>query len=404
MSSDIRRRLDRLKGSAPARPSALAERLALLRPRQAGSGRSNCVANDGAVAALLGGDVVADGLVLVRHALPLSHAHGNKTLAQLLEADLVMLAGDGKHFPADLLFLDTETTGLAGGTGTLAFLLGLARVEGDQLVVRQYFLTRFGGEAALWERAGPWLQEAAAFASFNGKSFDVPLIATRMRLNGRQDPAAGKFHLDLLHPLRRAYGRLWPDCRLQSAERRLLGLQRRGDLPSAMVPEVWSRWLRRGETGALPELLHHNYVDLLSLIVLVPTLALAHGRPDARREDVPAVARGHLARGDEALARACLEARWRDLDAAGLLDLARLRRRRNDWAGAVELWTLLAQSGDVAALEHLAKYHEHQRKDYATALELARRLSRLDGGSETHRRRQLRLQRKMAEPGLVSTS
>ncbi len=398
---DIKHRLRRLKGRATESPATLAERLQLLRPRHGATHRVATGVDDQRVAEHLGGEVVAEGLVLVRRAVALRHMHGNRELAQLLGTDLAPLAGHGIPAASDLLFLDTETTGLAGGTGTLAFLLGLARVEGEQLMVRQFFLTRFAGEAALWEQAAPWLREAAALASFNGKSFDVPLMVTRLRLNGWEDLTRGKFHLDLLHPLRRAYGRRWPDCRLQSAEVRLLDLHRQGDLPSALVPEVWRALIKRGDMHALPELLHHNHVDLLSLVTLVPALAAAHGRPDARREDVPAVARGHLARGDEAMARACLEAHWRELDAGGMADLARLRRRRGDWAGAVELWSMLAENGNVAALEELAKYHEHRRKDYAAALALTRRLLRLQGRADAHRRRQSRLWRKMGESMVV---
>src|SRR5690606_31598786 len=130
-----------------------------------------------------------------------------------------------------MVFLDTETTGLAGGTGTVAFLIGLGRVEAGHLVVRQFWLTSFAGERDLLAAAGDWVDGVDGMVTYNGRSFDLPLVATRCRLAGASDRFSGLRHLDLLGPTRRAFARRWEDCRLTTAERRLLRFERVDDLP-----------------------------------------------------------------------------------------------------------------------------------------------------------------------------
>src|SRR5262249_57224124 len=136
-----------------------------------------------------------------------------------------------------LVFLDTETTGLAGGTGTLAFLVGLGRIDGEVLRLRQFFLTGFRGEAALLQAAAAWSAGRQYLVTFNGKSFDAPLLTTRYRLARLPDPFADLHHVDLFHPTRRAVSRQWPDWRPQTPEKRLLGVQPGPDLPAHLLPE-----------------------------------------------------------------------------------------------------------------------------------------------------------------------
>jgi uncharacterized protein YprB with RNaseH-like and TPR domain len=290
----------------------------------------------------------------------------------------------------DLLFLDTETTGLAGGTGTLPFLLGLARVRGDALQVRQLLLTGFAGERRLLELAAPWTQSAEHLVSYNGKSFDVPLLVTRHRLRSVRCRLAAIHHVDLLHPTRTAFGRQWNDCRLVTAEAELLHVTRHDDLPGAAVPEVWGALVRRGELADLPRVVEHNRIDLLTLAVLLPALSAVFASPrEAHRAqaDPLAIARHHERRGDDAAALAHLLAAEGRLDPDGLLALARLHRRAGDLERAVDVWLELARQDVPSAVEHLAKYHEHVRHDPSTALDYA---TRLDGEASEHRRRRLR--------------
>ncbi|WP_295622418.1 ribonuclease H-like domain-containing protein, partial [uncultured Lamprocystis sp.] len=288
------------------------------------------------------------------------------------------------------LCLDTETSGLAGGTGTWAFLTGLLRADGREWLLRQYLLTRLDAEPVYLDLLAAELTRPAALLTYNGRAFDAPLLATRFRLANRTDPLAGLPHLDLLGPTRRAFARRWPDCRLVTAESRLLGFQRSGDLPGAAAPAAWLGWLRRGETAPLAAVLRHNRDDLLSLAGLLPALAGVYRDPAAHGADCRTVAAAWQRR-DPARALRILAANRQDLDAAGLHDLARLYRRGGDWVQASGIWEALAARGDATARAALARYCEHHRGDLTRALALA---ESLPPGPERERR-QARLRVKL---------
>lgn len=366
----------------------LAERLRELRaPSAAPLHATRAVPSAEEMAARLGGVAIAPGLVQVERRMSLAGRHGKQPLAALRNA--VDLPDAPTAAPHGWLFLDTETSGLAGGTGTVAFLLGLARVEEEELVVRQFLLTAFAGEPALFEAAKPWFDAAEAFVSFNGKAFDLPLLATRARLNGRE-VVLDKPHLDLLHATRRAFASRWDDCRLATAERRLIRFEREHDLPGALVPEVWFAFVHRGETERMPAVLEHNHWDLVSLAALLPILHAVHQEPGAWESDILAIARGYMRSGDEQRAHRLLAEHKSMLDAEGLRELAWLHRRRGDWPQACAIWSRLAETGCTESIERLAKYHEHVACDYATALAYAERLD------ATHERRRARLLRRLA--------
>ncbi len=290
--------------------------------------------------------------------------------------------------PSGWLFLDTETSGLAGGTGTWAFLCGLARIEGDDLLVRQYLLARLDAEPAYLDAVGGEIRSAGLLVSYNGKTFDVPLLTTRFRLAGMRSPLEPMAHLDLLGLVRRAFAPVWPDCRLATAEERLLGVGRGGDLPGSEAPSAWLAWLRRGEVDALAGVLEHNSRDLLSLPALVPALAQSLRDPAATGADIRSVAAHHFRIGDRERAFGLLSANRGRLCARGLLDLAGLCRRRGAWDEALAIWEMLAQRDEPRAVEALAKHLEHRAGDLHRALQLAARLPR--GPAREHRLRRLR--------------
>ena len=174
----------------------------------------------------------------------------------------------------DVLAFDTETTGLAGGTGTRAFMIGAAHWQGDELCVRQLYLTAMSGEAAMLRTFAEWIEPRTVLLSYNGKSYDVPLLATRYRLARMANPLSGLLHVDLLHPMRRRYRQVWENCRLATAERKLLDVLREDDLPGAEAPRAWLSYLRGGASTNLKRVAEHNRQDLLSLAGLLVT---AHG-------------------------------------------------------------------------------------------------------------------------------
>jgi uncharacterized protein YprB with RNaseH-like and TPR domain len=347
------------------------------------------------LASRLGGERIHDGVILVRERLPADAAHGVFPLSDPASRPGLVLAG-GRAAPRDCVFMDTETTGLAGGTGTLVFLLGMARFREGNLEVAQLFLTGFEGENALLEAARDYLHGADTLVTFNGRSFDAPLLAARYRLAGSRDPFAELPHLDLLAPTRRAFRTRWPDCRLHTAERRLLGVARIDDLPGAEAPLAWFDWVRHGRDGALAGVFAHNRLDLLSLVVLPAALEHSHDDPLAAGADAHAWAKHrHRILGEHA-AFDYLHRHRGILEADGLLELARLARRRRDWTLAVAIWEELAGEGEPAAIEHLAKYLEHEKKDFRQALEVTARLLARAPGDREHLRRDARLRGRLA--------
>src|SRR5712691_1519450 len=381
--------------AAPPSPTPDSVAARLQRLSSGPSGATTRSSRDEHVASLLQGERLAEGLVVIDHHLPLSHQHGKRDLAPITVLHQPR-PPMGQALPTEqLVFLDTETTGLAGGTGTLAFLVGLGRIDGEVLRLRQFFLTGFRGEAALLEAAAAWSAGRQYLVTFNGKSFDAPLLATRYRLARLPDPFAGLHHVDLFHPTRRAFSRQWPDCRLQTAEQRLLGFQRVHDLPAHLVPETWFAFIRQGTTQKLPALLAHNRWDLVSLVALLPALTEAFIMPAESGADVVAIARYWRAQGDELAALAHLQAHERQLDTTGLLALALLYKRLCLWEPAVSIWHRLAERQCLSALEHLAKYYEHVQRDYHAALALARQLQALEPTNTVHFQRVRRLVAKM---------
>jgi uncharacterized protein YprB with RNaseH-like and TPR domain len=175
--------------------------------------------------------------------------------------------------PARLLHFDTETTGLAGGTGTRAFMIGAADWRGDGLRLRQLYITTMAAEAAMLECFASWVAPDAMLVSYNGRCYDAPLLATRYRLARMANPLAGLAHADLLFPVRRRFRGTWENCRLATVERRWLGVLREDDLPGSEAPRAWLDYLRGGSARDLRRVIAHNDRDLVSLGELCLKLA-----------------------------------------------------------------------------------------------------------------------------------
>ncbi|MDQ6647971.1 MAG: ribonuclease H-like domain-containing protein [Pseudomonadota bacterium] len=164
-----------------------------------------------------------------------------------------------------LLHFDTETTGLAGGTGTRAFMIGAADWIDGRFRIRQLTITRMAAETAMLRTFAGWISDDTTLVSYNGKCYDTPLLTTRYRLARLPNPLAGLAHIDLLHPVRRHWKGEWENCRLATAERQLLGVVREDDLPGAEAPAAWLTYLRGGSARNLRRVAEHNAQDLKSL-------------------------------------------------------------------------------------------------------------------------------------------
>src|SRR5690606_29206649 len=219
----------------------------------------------GPVARALPGDEVAPGLRLPEDWLPFPAPADALPLAFARRDDMVD--------PRDLLFFDTETTGLAGGTGTRAFMIGAAdwqrdATHGEGLRVRQLLMATLGAEHAMLETFAGWLAPTTVLSSYNGRCYDAPLLKTRYRLARRGDPLSALDHVDLLFPTRRRYRGTWENCRLATIERQLLRIQREDDLPGSEAPAAWLDYLRGGSARNLRRVGEHNHQDVVTLAQL----------------------------------------------------------------------------------------------------------------------------------------
>lgn len=187
---------------------------------------------------------------------------------------------EGHVDAAHLVFFDTETTGLAGGTGTRAFMIGAADWFDGALRIRQLLIANMAAERAMLREFASWLAPSTVLASYNGRSYDAPLLRTRYRLARLADALHGLDHLDLLHPARRRWRGRWENCRLATIEREALRILREDDLPGAQAPAAWLGYLRGGDAVNLRRVAEHNRQDVATLARLLVRLSTdeAHGR------------------------------------------------------------------------------------------------------------------------------
>ena len=344
---------------------------------------------------------------------PHDRRHGAVEISRLAEltGDLLASVSRGEISPSPphrWAFLDTETTGLAGGTGTCAFLVGIGTIEDGGFRVRLFFMRDYDEEPAMLAGVAELLARYDVLITYNGKAFDAPLLETRYRLSRQRAPLDRLAHLDLLFAARRLWRLRLESCRLVELESQVLGVERQGDLPGELIPHYYFEYLRTREAFRLVPLFHHNVMDIVTLAALTAVVLPVFAAPSQaglhHGEDLLGIARwleqhddleGALGlyrravqrglRRDEHLFRAiwetaCLEKR-----------LGRLDR-------AVETWCDLASGKNPfrqAALEELAKYYEHAERNYSMALEMTAAALGLGAAPELERRRQ-RLSRKAA--------
>jgi uncharacterized protein YprB with RNaseH-like and TPR domain len=381
--------------------------------------------------------------VVIDRSYPPGHPHGRAVVADgapggdgswpalaLLEPSI------GQSRP---LFIDLETTGLAGGAGTYAFLVGCGWFVGATFKVRQFLLARFGAERGLLEDVAGTAADAGALVTFNGKAFDLPLLETRFLFHRMSAPFGAMPHVDILHPARRLWrtassrqvnevgtpqGRARASCCLDSLEESILGHVREDDVPGYAIPSRYFQYVRSGDERPLTAVLEHNRLDLLSLALLTARAAhLLEAGADAAQTAREAYGMGglYLRAGRVHDARACfaraesMETAVRAVTAAtadscvsgeALRALAVLERRSRRYDHAAAAWRrLLALRGCSPrfiqeASEALAVHHEHREQDLHLARDLARQSLQFSSGSRATavRHRLTRLDRKLAAP------
>lgn len=272
-----------------------------------------------------------------------------------------------------LLFLDTETTGLGMGAGTVAFLLGLGWIENGVFIVRQLLMRDYPEEPFLLQAFAELLPRFDAFVTYNGKSFDLPLLENRLTMHRMRQVDLGLPHLDLLYPARRVWRMRLKDCKLGNMERCVLGCGREGDLPGSEVPERYFQYLKTGDFALLEDVLHHNLLDIQTLGKLLAKLTSVFSRPEQQDffEDVFSVGRALARDGEQALARRCFRvASVGELSAQAHTLLALSHKRDREYGDAQAVYRDMIARGEGGLLPYieLAKMAEHRQRDLLAAL------------------------------------
>ena len=273
------------------------------------------------------------------------------------------------------IFLDTETTGLAGGTGTYIFLVGIGYFEGDQFCVRQFFMRDFNEERALLSAVNELLSNFEAIVSYNGKTFDVPLIQSRFIMSGMKLNLENTGHFDLLYPARRLWKRRLENCSLSIVERDILGVIRENDIPGYLIPEIYFRYLKTKDARALKQVFEHNLQDILSLVALVSRMCFLVEDPlNNTKFGMDIFSIGKMFDGEkkyEQCTHYYTEALKYNLAEEEVLEILRLvsfaYKRQGKWEEAEKIWKEIIEKSTefiYYPYEELAKYYEHYLKDY----------------------------------------
>jgi uncharacterized protein YprB with RNaseH-like and TPR domain len=353
-----------------------------------------------AIEDLVGGQVMQTEFgpcVVVDQVFASGYRHGQVHVAAALVHGAETIAGIARDPGLTALelsrsaFLDVETTGLAGGAGTYAFLVGIGWFEGEDFRMRQVFMRDYSEEPALMALVEQTVSSLSGVVSFNGRAFDVPVLESRFIMSRRRFPLSSAPHLDLLFTARRLWRLRLESCSLSHLESQVLGLHREGDVPSYLVPEIYFDYLRYGQVEPLRGVFYHNAQDVLSLAALTELSCRAFEDPQGQvehPEDLYSLGRLYLQTGasdraEEALL-AALEAQLPDgLREAALCDLSFHYKRQERWEEAIGLWQQAIEE-DHARLYpfvELAKYYEHRAKEFERAEELVLRAIELVGSS-----------------------
>jgi len=319
------------------------------------------------------------------------YRHGNSRLHSFWEVSTEYLKQLGRiDHGSDIdlqqtVFLDTEASGLSGGTGTYIFMVGLGYFTDAQFIVDQLFVDSYVKEEGMLDLLREYLAEASLLVTFNGKSFDLNLLQTRYLLHGQDDPFEGIPHLDLLHPCRNLWNLDLDNCRLQTLERDVLDFRREDDTPGEEVPNIYFEFIRSGDPGEIAGVFEHNGHDIVSLVAVTAMLEQNFQgiRHIPQESGLTMFSRGkiHERRGDYEAALECYTtAIAADVTAHRrnqiISQMAALYKQLQRWDQAVRWWQEQIESMPIFVLEpyrELAMYYEHQVKEYERAIEFVER-------------------------------
>ena len=320
------------------------------------------------------------------------------------------IADSGLVGASDLLFLDTETTGLSTGSGTVAFLLGVGHFCDNGFIIKQYLMRDYDEEPSQLTHLLAEMGSRAALVTYNGKAFDINLLASRCVMNGMRLPGAS-CHIDLLHPARRIWRRCLENCRLTTIENEILGERRDEDIPGALIPQVFFDYLETRDELEMQKVLLHNRLDILAMTAVLKYVSDLIGRAlqgfpyetetynaasrmsagrlaDRTAEELLGLAGFFYASRNVNLAETCLlKCLERDRPAVrrrAMTIMAEMKKREGKYAEAAYYWkNLLAFSPAIGLYPYieLAKYYEHKERDPVKAKEYADQAHIIASGS-----------------------
>ena len=346
-----------------------------------------------AIETILPGITVGDegySFFLYRREFPLEHAVGDIPLADALACcgkEIALSACDESLLtfdPRTSCFMDTETTGLAGGAGTVAFLVGVGYFQGSNFVLEQCFLRDYDDEGAMLEYLAEKLGRFSTVVSYNGKSFDLPLLRSRFVQHRLDFPLEETSHYDLVHAARRVWKKRLNSCTLSNIEREVLGLHRQGDVPGYLIPQLWLNYLDSRDARPLAPVFYHHEMDILSLVALAGYLAQRLAKDNDvsfhHAEDRLSVVRLYVKNKeyDSAItaAQQFLESSQvkDDLRRECLALLGQSCKRTGLFEEMVAAWVLMHEEfpEDTHAAAELAKYREHQERNYTDAIKICK--------------------------------
>lgn len=282
----------------------------------------------------------------------------------------------------DFIFLDTETSGLAGGSGTLVFLIGVGRFDQSGFHLAQYFLRDPIEEPAQLYGLMQYLSSFQGLVTYNGKAFDIPLLTTRFILNGEASPFTAAAHLDLLPLARRLWRDRLPSRSLGQIELNILGATRtEEDVPGWLIPSLYFEYLKTGDARPLRSVFYHNAMDILAMAALLNHIAnmLETPQPGSVEHGIDLISLGKIFEdmGDFQTAAQCFAdglgceiPGWNRRDALQRWSL--MEKRRQNLGKAIELWKLAAEEQDLQAFIELAKHSEHQARNFEEAIQWTR--------------------------------
>ncbi len=324
-----------------------------------------------------------------------------------------------KFNPSDLVFLDTETTGLAGGTGTVAFLVGMGWWQGDAFRLEQFLMRDFPEEPAMLQDLANLLEPKKILITFNGRSFDWPLLQTRFTLSRKnREIPAWEEHWDLLFWARRLWRKKLVSCSLNSLERNILDFHREGDIPGWEIPQRYFDFLRTGRGNLLQDICEHNVWDILSMVgILLHLCGENYKAPERIQCPHEAIALGRLqeksdrGKPPENYYLQAVSIGGEKARKEALQNLAFYYKKNREWEKALQAWTELVEIDDnaIQARVELAKIYEHRLPNLPKALQITSQAlilawqqeKKREAGELEHRRK--RLERKIKKSSLKGT-